>query len=292
MRRLDLFGRGHPRAISFPIQPRLLLVNSVPHPRTFCIKTAYFSTASSSNKFAEALRAHKSTATELPQPAPGAPAKIPREDVVPTTLQPPVASDVAAPNANPGNLFARAKKLVVDYGPYALVLYSAMWVVPLASLYQIFYAFDNFGHNPTSILQFFGVKDQLFAYFSLSPDARPERYQISGVYAYLGTEIIEPARFGLTLYLAPRLKSWWQNKRSPPVPIVDDARALIAIVPPTPPPITPVAPQLAAPKLAPKAAVAAPTLNATQHALHKPTSPRAEHKAARGNAKSNNVFKA
>jgi hypothetical protein len=128
----------------------------------------------------------------------------------------------------PRSILQRFLHLWNEYGYYALALYTSMWVVPLATMYETFYYFDNFGHNPASILQLVGMKDMVFAWMELSPDARPERYQISMIYAYLGSEIIEPLRFGATLFLAPRLKAWWEKGRVDAVsssPRVDETQA-------------------------------------------------------------------
>jgi hypothetical protein len=188
---------------------------TVPCWRFFPRQCVTFSTGS---KFVETLRARqdeglkpslKQPAPPVAAPAPAAAAAAP-ESSAPEKL---LTAASITPSALPKNLLQRIKTLLSEYGLYALAPYSAMWVVPLGTLFSVFYAYDSFGHNPASILQFFGVKDSVFAYLGLSPDARPERYQIAGIYAFLITDLLEMPRIALSIYLAPHLRSAWLRWR-------------------------------------------------------------------------------
>lgn len=105
------------------------------------------------------------------------------------------------------------KSAIKEYGATAGIVYGALWIVPCASAWSVFYAFDNFGHNPASILQFLGIKDWVFDTLGWAHDARPERWQISTLYAYLFTDLLEFVRIPATLALAPRVKRWWDARK-------------------------------------------------------------------------------
>ena len=136
----------------------------------------------------------------------------------PATAVPHTASAQAAnadkvkenPNAVvPKNLFERVRFMIKEYGLYAISIYATLWIVPAGLLYQVFYSFDNFGHNPVSILTFFHLKDTVFNMLGLPEDAKPEAWQISTMYAYLGTELFEVVRLPAALWLAPKLKRFF-----------------------------------------------------------------------------------
>lgn len=152
--------------------------------------TALFSTHKS--KFVDSFRAHNDT----------------HPDPLVATLGKP------EPAPPPRGLFNRAKELIREYGVYAIALYVGMWIGPLAGVYELCVLNDNFGYNsPAPILTSLGVKDYIYDHLGLAPDARPEPWQVSAAFGYLATEIFEPVRFPLTLFLAPRLKRWFQAAR-------------------------------------------------------------------------------
>ncbi|RYG40349.1 hypothetical protein EON68_04350 [archaeon] len=123
----------------------------------------------------------------------------------------PAADGAQAP---PKSMIGRFVYFTKQYGPSVLVMYGSMWVAPAILFYNILSAFDNFGHNPVSILTFFHVKDTVFNMFELPPDATLEPWQTSAIYSYLATEMLEPARLPAALWLAPKWKRYRDTKRA------------------------------------------------------------------------------
>lgn len=111
----------------------------------------------------------------------------------------------------PKSIIERFKFMFKEYGMFAISLYVGMWVLPAGAAYGVFSHFDNFGHNPISILQFLHVKDTVFGMLDLPPDAKPEGWQISAIYAYLTAEVLEVARLPAAIWLAPKFKRAWQR---------------------------------------------------------------------------------
>ena len=114
---------------------------------------------------------------------------------------------------NPRGFAQRMKLLIQEYGAYALCIYAGLWVVPLAAYYELFVVYDNFGYkSPEHILTYFGIKESVYEFLKLAPDATPEPWQLSALFAYLAADVSEVVRFPLTLFLAPRLKRWLQAR--------------------------------------------------------------------------------
>jgi len=177
---------------------------------------------SAKDNFLEKLK--KSRDTQGRSPAQLSPATIAAIPPIPAVqlnaTAPPAGAQVtaAAPTSKDlpsGSLVQRIKSMLKEYGPIAIGVYAALWIVPFGGLFQVFYAFDNFGHNPISLLEYMGAKDYIYGVLQLPQDARPEGWQISGVYAYLGAELLEPLRLPLSIWLAPRAKRWLSARRQP-----------------------------------------------------------------------------
>lgn len=86
--------------------------------------------------------------------------------------------------------------------------YTAAWVVPFSASFAVLYANNNFGHDPSSILTFFGVKAVVYETLGLSPDARLAPWQISAIYSFILADMLEIARIPFTLAVAPRVTKW------------------------------------------------------------------------------------
>ena len=105
--------------------------------------------------------------------------------------------------------FGRAQALVREYGAYAVGIYATLWVTPLVGVYAACVVYDNFGYgDPGPLLASLGIKDWIYGLACLPADARPAPWQVSAAWAYMSAEVLEPVRFPLTLFLAPRLKRW------------------------------------------------------------------------------------
>lgn len=119
------------------------------------------------------------------------------------------ATAAVAPGPSVQGVFGRAQALVREYGAYAVGIYATLWVTPLVGVYAACVVCDNFGYgDPGPLLASLGIKDWIYGLAGLPADARPAPWQVSAAWAYISAEVLEPVRFPLTLYLAPRLKRW------------------------------------------------------------------------------------
>ena len=113
-------------------------------------------------------------------------------------------------------VFGRAQALVREYGAYAVGIYATLWVTPLVGVYAACVAYDNFGYgDPGPLLASLGIKDWIYGLAGLPADARPAPWQVSAAWAYMSAEVLEPVRFPLTLFLAPRIKRWVVGAAAP-----------------------------------------------------------------------------
>jgi hypothetical protein len=120
-------------------------------------------------------------------------------------------------------IFAKPFKLVKEYGPAVVVIWSGLYIVPGIAAFQALYMNDNFGYDVAQALELLpadwraSVVTTVNSYTGADAQATTlslKPWQTSAALGYAFTELLEPLRFPASLWGARQWKKSREAKRS------------------------------------------------------------------------------
>ena len=107
----------------------------------------------------------------------------------------------------PKGAINKAKYLWNKYGLMAVGLYVGSYFALVGGAFVVFKVQDNFGLDVKEFLEKIHVKDSLYSFLNLSPDADLSPTTVSAMLALAVGDLLEWPRIALIVYTLPKLHS-------------------------------------------------------------------------------------